>query len=36
MCRLLGYSAAATTTFNEVVGENFDQFVCLAKDHCDG
>jgi predicted glutamine amidotransferase len=36
MCRLLGYSATATATFNEVVGKEFDQFVSLAKDHCDG
>jgi predicted glutamine amidotransferase len=36
MCRLLGYSATTPTTFNEVVGENFKQFVKLADDHCDG
>jgi len=36
MCRLLGYSSSIPTTFNEVVGNNFDEFVNLAKDHCDG
>ncbi len=36
MCRLLGYSSSLPTTFNEVVGNNFDEFVNLAKDHCDG
>ncbi len=36
MCRLLGYSSTIPTTFNEVVGKNFNQFVELAKDHCDG
>jgi len=36
MCRLLGYSSQTPTTFGEVVGENFNQFVKLADDHCDG
>ena len=36
MCRLLGYSSQSPTTFGEVVGDNFDQFVKLADDHCDG
>ena len=35
MCRLLGYSSSIPTTFNEAVGRNFDEFVNLAKDHCD-
>jgi len=36
MCRLLGYSSPTPTTFGEVVGSNFNQFVSLADDHCDG
>jgi predicted glutamine amidotransferase len=36
MCRLLGYSSPTPTTFNEAVGSNFNQFVELANDHCDG
>jgi len=36
MCRLIGYSSQRPTTFGEVVGDNFDQFVKLADDHCDG
>ena len=36
MCRLLGYSSPTATTFEQAVGKNFDQFVSLAKDHCDG
>ena len=36
MCRLLGYSSQTPTTFGDVVGENFNQFVKLADDHCDG
>jgi predicted glutamine amidotransferase len=36
MCRLLGYSSTSATTFGEVVGKNFNQFVKLADDHCDG
>ena len=36
MCRLLGYASSNTTTFSDVVGKNFDQFVNLANDHCDG
>ena len=36
MCRLLGYTSPNPTTFNDVVGENFNEFVNLANDHCDG
>jgi predicted glutamine amidotransferase len=36
MCRLLGYSSPSPTTFSEVVGSNFNQFVKLADNHCDG
>jgi predicted glutamine amidotransferase len=36
MCRLLGYSSTTATTFNEAVGNNFEEFVNLSKDHCDG
>jgi predicted glutamine amidotransferase len=36
MCRLLGYSSKTPTTFTQVVGENLNQFVELANDHCDG
>ena len=36
MCRLLGYSSSIPTTFTEAVGSNFEEFVDLAKDHCDG
>lgn len=36
MCRLLGYSSTFATTFGQAVGENFNQFVKLADDHCDG
>jgi predicted glutamine amidotransferase len=36
MCRLLGYSSPTPTTFTEVIGSNFNQFVSLANDHCDG
>ena len=36
MCRLLGYSSPTATTFVQAVGKNFEQFVSLAKDHCDG
>lgn len=36
MCRLLGYSSTTPATFSEIVGENFNQFVKLADDHCDG
>lgn len=36
MCRLLGYSSLTATTFEQVVGEKFNQFVSLANDHCDG
>ena len=36
MCRLLGYSSQTPTTFGEAVGDNFNAFVRLADDHCDG
>lgn len=36
MCRLLGYSSEVETTFDQVVGNNFLQFVALSSDHCDG
>jgi predicted glutamine amidotransferase len=36
MCRLLGYSSTTATTFNEAVGNHFEEFVNLSKDHCDG
>jgi len=36
MCRLLGYTAPNATTFTEVVGANFDEFINLSTDHCDG
>ena len=36
MCRLLGYTAPNATTFNDVVGANFDEFINLSTDHCDG
>ena len=36
MCRLLGFSAPVATTFEEACGENFNQFISLANDHCDG
>jgi predicted glutamine amidotransferase len=36
MCRLLGYTSPTPTTFSDVVGGNFNQFVKLADDHCDG
>ncbi|MGI9170996.1 MAG: class II glutamine amidotransferase [Candidatus Nanopelagicus sp.] len=36
MCRLLGYASDQPTTFSEVVGQHFDEFVTLADDHCDG
>ena len=36
LCRLLGYTAPNATTFTEVVGANFDEFINLSTDHCDG
>lgn len=36
MCRLLGYVAKSPTTFPEVVGEHFSEFVKLSSLHCDG
>lgn len=36
MCRLLGYTSPTPTTFDQVVGSNFKEFVKLADDHCDG
>jgi predicted glutamine amidotransferase len=36
MCRLLGYTSLSSTTFDRVVGKDFDGFVKLANDHGDG
>jgi predicted glutamine amidotransferase len=36
MCRLLGYTSLSSTTFDHVVGKDFDGFVKLANDHGDG
>jgi predicted glutamine amidotransferase len=36
MCRLLGYASKSPTTFSDAAGKDFDQFVALANDHCDG
>ncbi len=36
MCRLLGYTAPNATTFTDVVGANFNEFINLSTDHCDG
>lgn len=36
MCRLLGYAAKSETTFGELVGQGFDDFVALSDEHKDG
>jgi len=36
MCRLLGYAASADTTFAEIVGEGFENFVAMSDEHKDG
>ena len=36
MCRLLGYASRTPHTFSNVVGKDFDAFVALANEHCDG
>lgn len=36
MCRLLGYAATAETTFAEIVGEGFENFVAMSDEHKDG
>lgn len=36
MCRLLAYAAKGPTTFPEVIGDSFSQFVELSSLHCDG
>ena len=36
MCRLLGYVAIEERTFADVVGEGFENFVELSKEHKDG
>lgn len=36
MCRLLGYAATTETTFAEIVGEGFENFVAMSDEHKDG
>lgn len=36
MCRLLGYAAPAETTFSEIVGEGFEDFVAMSDEHKHG
>ena len=36
MCRLLAYASKDATTFPELVGEPFAEFVALSSIHCDG
>jgi predicted glutamine amidotransferase len=36
MCRLLAYAANSDTTFAEIVGEGFDNFVAMSDEHKDG
>ena len=36
MCRLLGYVATEERTFADVVGEGFENFVELSKEHKHG
>ncbi|KGA12752.1 hypothetical protein GM50_23700 [freshwater metagenome] len=36
MCRLLGYAAPAETTFSEIVGEGFENFVAMSDEHKHG
>ncbi len=36
MCRLLGYVSLDTSTFQEIVGPDLQEFVTLSKIHCDG
>jgi predicted glutamine amidotransferase len=36
MCRLLAYAATSDTTFAEIVGEGFENFVAMSDEHKDG
>ena len=36
MCRLLAYAASSETTFAEIVGEGFENFVAMSDEHKDG
>ena len=36
MCRLLAYHSPKPTTFNQLLGDDFQSFVELANQHCDG
>ncbi len=36
MCRLMGYVSDEKTTFENIVGSNFKEFVSLSFVHCDG
>lgn len=36
MCRLLGYAASTETTFAEIVGSGFQNFVAMSDEHKDG
>jgi len=36
MCRLLAYAATSETTFSEIIGDGFDNFVALSDEHKHG
>lgn len=36
MCRLLGYTSNKAISFDQAIGPDFQEFVKLADDHCDG
>lgn len=36
MCRLMGFVSDEKTTFENIVGENFQEFIALSSRHCDG
>jgi len=36
VCRLLAYHSPKPTTFNQLLGDDFQSFVELANQHCDG
>ena len=36
MCRLMGFVSNDKTTFDEIVGSDFSEFVALSSIHCDG
>ena len=36
MCRLLAYASREATTFPQVIGPHFDEYVQLSSIHCDG